>query len=328
MAQLLRSIGKSGIMTSAVGIGTWAMGGWLWGGGANDEDSLAAIHESLDMGITLIDTAPVYGLGRAEEIVGRAIKGRRNEVTLVTKCGLVWDTEMGRPVINQADKVIHSYLGGASIRRELEASLRRLGTNWVDVYITHKQDPTTPISETLDELSKLKAEGKIRAIGISNVSDEELLQYISSGDIDCVQECYNMIDRNIEKTIIPICIDNEISVISYSSLAFGLLTGEIGRDRVFGEGDFRYNHPLFTPEIIELVSSFKEAIRPVTDRYNVSMANCVTAWTLAQQGIGFALCGARNAMQARENSHAGNLILSNKDIAEINAAFDARRGIS
>ena len=177
--QMKREIGSSGISASAVGLGTWAMGGWMWGGG-DDAGSIRAIHASLDAGISLIDTAPAYGLGRAEELVGRAITGRRDDVVLVTKCGLVWDTGAGQPFVEQDGKMIHRYLGARSVREELEASLRRLGTDHVDVFITHWQDPTTPIAETMQALEALKAEGKTRAIGISNASSEDLKAYLDS----------------------------------------------------------------------------------------------------------------------------------------------------
>ena len=216
--------GKSGIKASAVGLGTWAMGGWMWGGG-DDDASVTAIRASLDAGVTLIDTAPAYGLGRAEEVVGRAIAGRRDEVVLVTKCGLVWDNPGGRPFVEQDGKTIHRYLGAQSVRAELEASLKRLRTDHVDVLITHWQDPTTPIAETMDALLALKKEGKCRAIGISNASVDDLDAYIAAGQVDCVQEAYNMLDRGLEKTLLPVCRREGISVISYSSLALGLLTG-------------------------------------------------------------------------------------------------------
>ena len=152
----VREIGRSGIRASAVGLGTWAIGGWMWGG--TDEDaSVAAIRAAIDAGVSLIDTAPAYGMGRSEEIVGKAIAGRRDEVVLATKCGLVWHTDRGNHFFDQAGRPVHRFLGRNSIAHELDASLRRLGTDHIDLYITHWQDPTTPIAETMDALEDLRA---------------------------------------------------------------------------------------------------------------------------------------------------------------------------
>lgn len=320
-----RKIGSSGISASAVGLGTWAMGGWMWGGG-DDAGSIRAIHASLDAGITLIDTAPAYGLGRAEELVGRAIAGRRDDVVLATKCGLVWDTDAGTPFVEQDGKMIHRYLGARSVRDELEASLKRLGTDHVDVFITHWQDPTTPIAETMETLEALKAEGKTRAIGISNASPEDLSAYLDAGVIDCVQEAYNMLDRGLEKTLLPTCIEKDVSVISYSSLALGLLTGRISPDRVFDGDDLRRENPRFSPGNLQRVSSFASVLEPIAEAHGVNVGEVVIAWTLAQPGITFSLCGARNAEQAIENARAGAVYLSAEELARIDSAIAEHLG--
>ena len=241
---LTREIGKSGVKASGVGLGTWAIGGWLWGG--TDEDaSVAAIQASIDAGITLVDTAPVYGMGRSEEIVGKALKGRREQVVLVSKCGLVWHSQKGNHFFDQQDKPVHRYLGKDSIVYEVEQSLKRLGTDHLDVFITHWQDPTTPIDETLEAMLALKSQGKIRATGASNLSVEDLNAYIAAGQIDCIQEQFSMVHRVIEADLLPICQSNGISVLSYSSLALGLLTGKIGPNRTFEGDDLRKDNPLF-----------------------------------------------------------------------------------
>jgi methylglyoxal reductase len=319
MTQMLREIGKTGIKASAVGLGTWAMGGWMWGGG-DDKASIEAIQASLDEGLTLIDTAPAYGLGKAEELVGKAIQGRRDEVVLVTKCGLIWSGAGGRPFVEQDGMTIHRFLGPASIRAEIESSLRRLRTDHLDVYITHWQDPTTPIAETMETLLALKAEGKTRAIGISNASPEDLKAYIAAGQIDCIQEAYNMLDRKIEHSLIPTCAENGISVISYSSMALGLLTGTINPDRVFDGDDLRRENPRFAPANLRRIKDFSEEIAPITKAHGATTAQVVIAWTVSQLGISFALCGARNAEQALDNAKAGRLRLSSGDLAKIDAA--------
>ena len=327
--QLEREIGKSGIKASAVGLGTWAMGGWMWGGG-DDDASVTAIRAALDAGLTLIDTAPAYGLGRAEELVGRAIEGRRDEVVVVTKCGLVWDGQGdgqgGRPFVEQDGKTIHRYLGAQSVRDELEASLKRLRTDHVDVLITHWQDPTTPIAETMDALLALKKEGKIKAIGISNASVDDLDAYIAAGQVDCVQEAYNMLDRGLEKTLLPVCRREGIAVISYSSLALGLLTGRIGPERMFTRRRSQAQQSALLGRKPQAGGQFRGELEPIAKRHGVAVGEVVIAWTLAQPGITFSLCGARNAAQAAENARAGELSLSAAELAAIDAAIAAHLG--
>ena len=325
MAQLIREIGKSGVSASAIGLGTWAMGGWMWGG-HDDANSIKAIQASIDAGITLIDSAPAYGLGRAEEIVGKAIEGRRDQVVIATKCGLVWDTDKGNYFVDEHDKKIHRYLGAKSVRAELEASLKRLRTDYVDLFITHWQDPTTPVSETMGELEDLKREGKIRAIGISNVNAAEMKDYLAAGQLDCIQECYNMLDRQLEDELLPLCLKNEVAVLSYSSMALGLLSGKISPDRVFEGDDLRRENPKFSVENRKRVAEFMDVLRPIASTHNVAPGQVVIAWTVAQPGITFSLCGARNAQQAIENALAGDVVLSSDEIAVIDNAIAVHLG--
>ncbi|NRB19760.1 MAG: aldo/keto reductase [Rhodobacteraceae bacterium] len=316
---LTREIGKSGVKASGVGLGTWAIGGWMWGG--TDEDaSVAAIQASIDAGITLVDTAPVYGMGRSEEIVGKALKGRREQVVLVSKCGLVWHSQKGNHFFDQQDKPVHRYLGKDSIVYEVEQSLKRLGTDHLDVFITHWQDPTTPIDETLEAMLALKSQGKIRATGASNLSVEDLNAYIAAGQIDCIQEQFSMVHRVIEADLLPICQSNGISVLSYSSLALGLLTGKIGPNRTFEGDDLRKDNPLFSLANRQKITALMDAIAPICAAHNASSAQIIIAWTLQQPGISFSLCGARNLEQAIENADAGRITLSQDDIAQINSA--------
>jgi methylglyoxal reductase len=320
---LTREIGHSGVEASAVGLGTWAIGGWMWGG-TDEAESIAAIQASLDAGVTLIDTAPAYGLGRSEEIVGKAIAGRRDQAVIATKCGLVWHTQKGRHFFDQDDKPVHRYLGRDSIVHEVEESLRRLGTDYIDLYITHWQDPTTPVEETVAALEDLKQAGKIRAIGASNVDRSELEQYLATGALDAIQERFSMIDRGIEAELLPLTVQSGVSTLSYSSLALGLLSGTIGPDRVFSGDDQRRDNPRFSVANRQKAKDFAETIRPVADRHGASIAQVVIAWTLAQPGVTFALCGARNPAQALDNARAGTLRLGTEDIAAIDAAIAAK----
>jgi aryl-alcohol dehydrogenase-like predicted oxidoreductase len=314
-----REIGASGLSASAIGLGTWAIGGWMWGG-TDEAESVAAIRAAIDEGVTLIDTAPAYGMGRSEEIVGMAIAGRRDEVVLATKCGLVWHTAKGNHFFDQDGRPVHRYLGPESIAHELEASLRRLGTDHVDLYITHWQDPTTPVAETMGALLDLKRAGKIRAIGASNLTPADLSAYLAVGGLDAVQEQYSMVHRDIEAEIVPLCVQNGVSILSYSSLALGLLTGTIGPERTFEGDDLRIQDPRFSPENRRRAVAFAAAVRPIADALGATVAELVIAWTIRQPGITFALCGARNPGQARENARAGAIRLGEAERAAIDAA--------
>ncbi|WP_428775340.1 aldo/keto reductase [Vibrio sp.] len=313
-----RELGSSGIQASVIGLGTWAMGGWMWGG-TDEKSSIEAIHASLDSGVTLIDTAPAYGLGVSEQIVGKAIKGRRDQVVLATKCGLVWHTNKGNHFFDEDGKPVHRYLGAESIQYEVEQSLKRLQTDYLDLYITHWQDPTTPVEETMEALQALKQQGKIRAIGISNVNQQELEAYQQAGTIDAVQEKYNLIERQLEESLLPTTIKTNVSCLSYSSLAMGLLSGKISPEREFSGDDQRITDPMFTIENRRWVQQFCLSIEPIARQKNISVAQLVIAATLQQPGITYALCGARNAAQALENAAAGGVVLSEEEVKFINA---------
>lgn len=315
-----RTLGSTDIRASIVGLGTWAMGGWMWGG-HDDKNSIAAIQASVDQGINLIDTAPAYGLGRAEELVGEAIAGRREKVVLATKCGMIWHDTKGEYFVEEHGKRIHRYLGAESIQYELEQSLNRLKTDYIDLYITHWQDATTPVQETMETLMALKKAGKIRAIGVSNVNASELNEYLKYGPVDAIQERYSMLDRDIETTLLPICQSHGISTLSYSSMSLGLLSGKMTPDRQFEGDDQRKDDPRFSVENRRKVSDFFADIEPLCSRYQVSPAQLVIAWTVARPGITYGLCGARNADQAIENAKAGEVDLRMDDLETIDQAI-------
>jgi methylglyoxal reductase len=318
--QIIRDIGSSGVKASAVGLGTWAIGGWMWGG-TDEAQSIAAIQASLDAGVTLIDTAPAYGLGRAEEIVGKALEGRREKAVIATKCGLVWHTRQGRHFFDQDGRPVHRYLGRDAIFHEVDESLKRLRTDHIDLYITHWQDPATPIDETMDALKELKKSGKIRAIGASNVGTQDLEAYIAAGGLDAIQERFSMIDREIEAELLPLTRANGVAMLSYSSLALGLLSGTVGPDRVFDGDDQRKDNSRFSVANRQKVANFAEAVRPIAAEHDATIAQVVIAWTLAQPGITFALCGARSPAQALDNARAGTIRLSQDELSKIDAAI-------
>ena len=313
-------MGESGIEASVVAFGAWAIGGWFWGE-ADDRESIAAIQQAVDAGITLIDTAPAYGLGRSEEVVGRAIQGRRDQVVLATKCGMTWHTEKGVPFAEEFGKPINRYLGPESIRYEVEQSLRRLQTDVIDLYQTHWQDETTPIHETMATLLELKKEGKIRAIGVSNATIAQMDEYRTGGPLDADQEKYSMLDRELEIEHLPYCKKNNIAVLAYSPLAQGLLTGKVSVERELAEDDLRAMNPRFSPAGRKRILAFLEEIRPVADAHEITLAQLTIAWTLAQPGLTHALVGARNPQQALENAAAGDVVLDESDVAAVAEAL-------
>ena len=316
---LTREIGQTGIAASAVGLGTWAIGGWMWGG-TDEAQSVRAIEASIDAGISLIDTAPAYGLGRSEELVGQAIAGKRDKVVIATKCGLNWHSGKGEKFFEESGVPVHRYLGADGIAYEVEQSLRRLGTDHIDLYITHWQDPTTPIAETMEALLRLKQQGKIRAIGASNLSTAELGEYLAIGGLDAIQERYSMLDREIAGTLLPLARPAGVSTLSYSSLALGLLTGKVSASRAFTGDDQRASKPRFSAENRQRAADFAAALMPLAEQHGASIAQLVIAWTLSQPGITFALCGARDPAQALDNAGAARLRLGAEDLARIEAA--------
>ena len=256
-----RTLGKTNISASAVALGTWAIGGGPWWGDSDDNQSVKAIQAAIDAGVTLIDTAPAYGFGHSEEIVGKAIKGRRDKLILSTKCGLWWKDDRGTSFFEMGDKHVKRCLLPATIVEEVEISLRRLGTDYIDLYHTHWQSEEPdkyPIDDTMQCLMRLKEEGKIRAIAASNVDLEHIKQYQAAGILDAIQPRFSMLDREIEKEILPYCQANGISALAYSPLEQGLLTGKIGMDQTFAEGVYRNQIPWYSPQNREKVLNMLE----------------------------------------------------------------------
>lgn len=323
-------LGSSGIDASVIALGTWVMGGWMWGG-AEEKESIEAIHASLDAGVNLLDTAPIYGFGYSEKVVGRAIKDRRDKVVLATKCGMRWDLEKGdfffrsddKGATDDGDKKVYKYLGPESIREEVERSLKRLQTDYIDLYQTHWQESTTPIEDSMAELVKLKDEGKIRAIGVSNATPEHMEKYRSVGEIASDQEKYNMFQRKIEEQgNTDYCHKNNIAILAYSPIAQGLLTGKFSKDAEFKEGDVRNNSPLFTPDSIAKTNQMLDDFIPIAKEHGVSTLQLSLAWTYHRKGITHLLCGARNVEQALDNAKAGDIDLTESQIKQMDELFN------
>ena len=324
-----RKVGTSGIEASAIGLGTWAMGGWMWGG-AEEADSVSAIHAALDSGVNLIDTAPVYGFGRSEEIVGAAIRDRREQVVLATKCGLIWHKEKGQFFFasdehhptNEGQIQVYRCLAPDTIRYEVEESLRRLKTDYIDIYQTHWQEESTPVSWTMQTLLELKDEGKIRAIGCSNAGPAQMTSYRDNGVLDVDQELYSMLDRQHEEKNLPYVRKRNMAFFAYSPLAQGLLTGRIGPDRLFDEGDQRNSKAQFSVENRRAVQRLLRQFQPVAEGHQITLSQLVLAWTIAQSGCSHVLVGARTAEQAVENSGAGGVVLTQEELQIIDGALE------
>ncbi len=324
MMMQTRPLGQSGIDASVVGFGAWAIGGWMWGG-TSQEESINAVHAALDAGINLIDTAPIYGFGISESVLGAAISGRRDKVVLATKCGMVTNTGAGEhKFFSDANGPagdghidVRIWLHPDSIRWELERSLQRLGTDYVDLYQTHWQEATTPIEDTMATLLDLKQEGKIRAIGVSNATVEHMDAYRACGPLDSDQEKYNMLDRAKSAENLAYAHEHGVAVLAYSPLAKGLLTGKMPPEREFLEGDQRNTQDRFSRENRAHVCDMLDKFRDIAERYEASLAQLCIAWTFHQPGLSHVLAGARHPHQARENASAGALRLTEQDLGEM-----------
>ena len=306
--------------------GAWAVGGWMWGG-SDEADSIAAIQASIDHGATTIDTAAIYGQGYSEELVGKAIKGRRDQVQVATKCGMRWDDDRGSDRWETQDRhgnplVVYRNAKPDSVIHECEQSLKRLGIDRIDLYQVHWPDTSTPVEETMHALVKLREQGKIDAIGVSNYDAAWLDRALKVAPLASLQPPYSLIQRKIEPAILPFCRDRNIGVIVYSPLERGLLTGKVGPDRKFPEGDHRASHKFFTIENRERVAKALDQIRPIAEVHSASLAQVVINWTILEPGITAALVGARNAAQAEANAGALRFALSDAERATIRAAFD------
>ena len=242
-------------------------------------------------------------------------------MVIATKCGLVWHTEKGKEFFSEYGKPVNIYLHPDSIRYELEQSLRRLGTDYVDLYQTHFQDPTTPIEDTMATLLDLKKEGKIRAIGVSNISLTELEEYQRYGVVNCGQERFSMLDLGIQNTILPYCQKHGISMIAYSPICLGLLSGNMGPERTFEGDDYRRNNPRFSVQSRLYLAEMQSMYKHIAESRGLTLAQLAIAWTISQPGISYALLGARNRQQACENAFPSDIRLTDEEMTTINEAI-------
>ncbi|MFC4212037.1 aldo/keto reductase [Pedobacter lithocola] len=322
-----RKIGNSDLELSAITFGAWAAGGWMWGS-TDRNDAIKAIQAGFDLGVTSIDTAPIYGQGDSEEIVGDAIKGiSRDKIQLVTKFGMRWDLAKGELAMksknNDGDDIdVYKYAGKESVIYECEQSLKRLGTDYIDLYQIHWPDVTTPISETFEAVSRLIEQGKVRYAGVCNYNAAQLKEAGETLEIVSNQIPFSMVNRGVENETVPYCIENNKSILAYSPMERGLLTGKMTTDYKFEEGDHRQGNKFFTPESIEKTNAFLAKIKPLADEKNATLSQLVLRWTIERPGITIALVGARNEKQAVQNAEAINVKLSSEEIQFINSELE------
>jgi len=317
-----RNLGQSGIKVSELAFGAWAIGGLMWGG-ADSKDAVKAIETAIDHGMTTIDTAPVYGLGLSEELTGKAVKGKRSKVQILTKFGLIWNEKKGEFYFSMADNSgktvdFYRYSSKEKVISDCDQSLKRLGTDYIDLYQIHWADPTTPVYETMEAIEILVKKGKIRAGAVCNYSKELMEEAEKTYLIASNQVPYSMVNRSIEKDVVPHCIEKEIGILAYSPLQRGLLTGKIKRDHKFKDGDTRPNTLYYKEPNISRIISLTENLQKIADDRKVTLAELVLNWTIQQPGITCALAGARNSAQVLENVKAVDFKLSKDEIDIIN----------
>ncbi len=325
-----RKIGNSELELSVVTFGAWAAGGWMWGG-TEQNDSVNAIRAAIDMGVTSIDTAPVYGQGLSEQIVGEAIQGiPRDKVQILTKFGLSWNSDQGSfyfDSVSNEGKALKIYRNARKdiIVRECETSLRLLKTDYIDLYQIHWDDPTTPISESMEAVQQLIRQGKVRYAGVCNYSASQMAEAEKAVELVSNQVPYSMVRREIENELGPYCIAKGKSILAYSPLQRGLLTGKITPETKFPETDTRGNQLFYKPENIRIINRFLEELRPLAESKAATIGQLVIRWTIEQPGITIALVGARNVTQALQNAGAAEVELTGEELKFITNELDQLR---
>jgi aryl-alcohol dehydrogenase-like predicted oxidoreductase len=316
-------LGQSDIKVSELAFGAWAIGGWLWGG-ADSNDAIRAIETAADNGMTTIDTAAVYGFGLSEELVGKAVKGKRDKVQILTKFGLVWKEKRGKFYFatkdNQGKDInIHSYASKERVISDCDKSLKRLKTDYIDLYQIHWPDSTTPVTETMEALEILQNKGKIRAGAVSNYSVDLMTDALKTYKIASNQVPYSMVNRVIENDIIPYCISNNIGILAYSPLQRGILAGKIKQGHIFGEGDSRPLTIYYKEPNLSRILQLTDKLTELANELKVTISQLVLNWTMNQPGITCTLAGARDATQVLDNIKAADLQMTEVEMHTINS---------
>jgi aryl-alcohol dehydrogenase-like predicted oxidoreductase len=322
-----RKVGRSDLELPVITFGAWAIGGLFWGG-ADDQEAIEAIEAAITNGIDAVDTAPIYGCGHSETLVGRALAGRRREVKILTKCGLRWDdtsaefyfelqdTPYGRPV------TVYKNVKAGSIIRECEESLKRLQTDHIDLYQVHWPSKSAPAEETMGALNRLQEQGKILHYGVSNYNAHQMAEASRHGSMVSNQIKYNLLERGIEADALPYCRKHKIGVLAYSPMAMGLLTGKVTPERIFPKTDVRSADRLYSTDNRRKVAQALEQVRPIAEAHGASFGQLAVAWVAAQPGICSVLVGARNAAQTVENAAAGKIRLSEEESGKLRRLFE------
>lgn len=312
-----RTLGWSGLKLSTIGLGTWAMGGggWKFSWGAQDDvQSVRAIHAALDAGVNWIDTAAIYGHGHAEEVVGQALKGRRHDVVVATKCGRVWEGD---------SREIGKRLTRASVLAEADRSLARLGIDVIDLYQVHWPEPDEEIEEGWGAVAELVKAGKVRFGGVCNFSVSQLERIQPIHRVTSLQPPYSMLRREIEADLVPWCEAHDVGIVAYSPMQTGLLTGRFTRERVAAlpPDDWRGRHPFFQEPQLSRILARVDALRPIASRMGVTVAELALAWVLRLPVVTSAIVGARSPEQIGETVGAGDVVLSAETVAEIDVVL-------
>jgi len=309
-------LGKSDLEITRIGFGAWAIGGnWEWGwGDQDDQQSIDTIHKALEMGVNWIDTAAIYGLGRSEEVVAKALKQSSYSPYIFTKCGLVWDK----------DKNISNVLGRDSVEKEVDASLKRLEVETIDLYQIHWPNPDKDIEEAFETMADLQKKGKIRYLALSNFSVPQMQRVSEIAEITSNQPPYSLAFPKVEDDILPYCQENNIGVINYSPMASGLLSGKMTRERIknLPEGDWRVRSGNFKEPRLSRNLDLAELLREIGTRHNATAGEVAIAWTLLNPAVTGAIVGMRRPEQVDGVIHAGDIKLSETDIQQIKEFCD------
>lgn len=302
------SFGKTDLHVSPLVLGTWVTGGWAWGG-ADEREAMGAILRSLELGVNFIDTAPVYGFGKSEQIVGKALKewGDRGEVAVATKCGLEWDEQ----------ERIRRNASPGRIRKEVDDSLTRLGVERIDLFQIHWPDYSLPFEESMAAMMQIRDEGKIRWIGLSNFSRDEVRECMKAGTVHSLQPPFNIFEREAEKELLPFCAENEIATLTYGGLSRGLLSGKFTGKEQFPKGDLRRGDPKFKPDRFKKYVQAVDEIKRLAAAYGKTSAQFALRWVLQQPGVTCAIAGARTARQAEDNAGCCDWTIKREDLQKV-----------
>ncbi len=322
-----RMIGRSGIETSALGMGCWAIGGGTWWGNNEDEQSIRTLHRAVELGITWVDTARVYGFGHSEEVVGKALKSLpRDKVLVSTKCGLQWYDQGGEFHFSREGYSVHRDLSPKALRRDLEKSLKALDTDYIDIYYTHWQCKThglVPVADTMGELMRMKEEGKIRAIGASNVTPQIVREYAAAGQLDVIQEKLSILDRKPEAELLPLCEELGITLQTYSPIEQGLLAGKAPNDYIPKPGEVRDGKTWWKQGNIAIANEMLAGWQDLTEKYQCTLANLCVRWNAMLSPNINVLCGARKIPQIEDTARSMDIPLSREDFLRMKADADA-----